>query len=359
MQNASLEDVIARIKKDLPGQTISIEVRGAKPVHVSFDLKRTKIGEVLTPVAALAGCKLFVLSRGLLISPMSQLTKEERLDLQQMHGGEWSQDANVGEHRGWTEKTQIQQTALDQEASLAKIAVIAQAASVCGNAIDLKMENATLQDVIAGIKQRLPNHTINLEVRGDSPVRVGFDFKGVNVGNLLTPVAALAGCKLYVLHSGLLIAPPSQLTEDERLDIRKVGGGEWALNIESGVHDDAIRNADGLRMIGWDIQREANRLFSRAIAQEVTGSDAKILPSVSAKTTFGNFSPDSQAMLQQMADWVRESSRTVYPNAPFLHLIPDSRISISTSNPEKISITIDGGQSDPNDGGMAIDIFQP
>ena len=359
MQNVTLEDVVARIQRSLPNQTLAVEVRGARPVHVSFDLKEARVGEVLTPVAELAGCHLFVFGKGLVIAPMNQLTQAERLDLLQRRGGRWDQDASIGEHRGWTERIALPQSAPDQKGTLNKIAVIAQATNVCGNTVDLKMENASLQDVVARIKQMLPNQAVRIEVRGDSPVRVSFDFKGINVGNLLTPVAGLAGCKLYVFGSGLLIAPPSQLTKGERLDFDQIHGGEWAENVDSGQNDDAIRNADGLKMGGWDVQVEAQRLFSKAIAQEITGSDAKVQPPVSVKTRFGNFSPDGQAMLQQIADWSREAIRVDLPGASFLHLTSNSPIEVDTSSPEKISIGISAGESDSKDGGMTIDIFQP
>lgn len=220
----------------------------------------------------------------------------------------------------------------DQKTALDKVLAITHQENLCKSIIDLKVENATLDDVTTRIKAMLPGQTIAIEVRGANLVHVGFDLKGAKVGDTLDHVAALAGCRLFVFSRGLLIAPTALLTEAELSDIKQWRGGEWAKDLEAGG-------------TGWYIGREANQLFARAIAQEATGSDAKPFPAGVVKTTFGNFSPDSQAILQQMATDIREHRRSVDPGAPPFHLSPDSPIAVDTSNPTAISISFDSGAS--------------
>ncbi len=224
----------------------------------------------------------------------------------------------------------------EEKATIAKVIAISHQENVCKNRLNLKMDNATLEDVVARVKELLPGQTIAVEVRGASPVHVGFNLKGARVGDVLDHVAALAGCKLFVLSNGLLIAPASLLTGAELQDIKQRQGGEWAKSTESGGSS-------------WSTKSGASSLFTRAVAQEATGSNTTPLPTGVLKTTFGNFSPEAQAMLQEMASWVSEATHPLNPNAASLHLNAGSPISVDTSDPNVIHITFDHGISDPTD----------
>ncbi|PQV62859.1 hypothetical protein B1R32_12032 [Abditibacterium utsteinense] len=224
-----------------------------------------------------------------------------------------------------------------------QVMAIARLENLCQSRIDLKLTNATLEDVTARVKQALPGQAVAIEVRGASPVRVGFELKEVGAGEVLQTVATLAGCKLFLLSGGLLIAPPSQLTGAESLEVKQKKGGEWAANVLTGER-------------GWSNQSRAEKLLALAIAQEITGSDAKPQPAIVQKTNFGSFSPDSQAMLQQMATWTRESHRSILPDAPPFRLSADSPITVDTSDPKSIGITLSGGPSDPGVGKISTSI---
>ena len=100
VENETLEQVAADIKKSFPDQDLSIQVRGATPVRVSFDLKDTPVGDVLGNVAALAGCKLWLTGSGFLIAPSTQLTDVEQQDVKQSQAGEWGQSVAAG-GMGW------------------------------------------------------------------------------------------------------------------------------------------------------------------------------------------------------------------------------------------------------------------
>lgn len=221
----------------------------------------------------------------------------------------------------------------EQKAAVTKILALSRQSNVCKSVIDLKVENATLPDVVERIKATLPGQAVAVEVRGANPVRVSFDMKSGKVGDVLDHVAALAGCKLFILSGGLLIAPPSSLTGAERFDIKQSQGGEWAKSTESGGS-------------GWSYKSAVSKFFTRAVAQEATGSDAQSLHAGVVKTTFGSFSPEAQAMLQEMASW---ASGGANPSAAPFHLGPDSPVSVDTSESNTIDITFGRGPSDPAD----------
>jgi len=229
----------------------------------------------------------------------------------------------------------------EQKATVTKILALSRQSNVCKSVIDLKVENATLEDVVNRVKTMLPGQAVTVEVRGANPVRVGFDLKGSKVGDVLDHVAALAGCKLFVLSGGLLIVPPSQLTEAERADVRQYQGGEWAKSTEAGGSS-------------WSVRNQESDLFTHAIAQEATGSNASPLPAGVIKTTFGNFSPEAQTMLQELATWSAESVHLLNPSVAPLHLSVGSLISIDSSQPNSIFITFPHDTS--NQGGPLLGV---
>lgn len=227
----------------------------------------------------------------------------------------------------------------EQKAQVQKLLALSRQENICKSLLDLKMQNATLQEVATRIKGMLQGQAVAIEVRGASPVRLGFELKQVAVGDVLSHVAALAGCKLFVLSSGLLLTPSSQLTEAERLDMEQRRGGEWSKSSASGGY-------------GWSARNEQSTFFTRAIAQEATGSDAKPLPATVVKTTFGSFSPESQIMLQEMVSWMNEEDRITHPKVAPLYLNAASPVTVDTSNPRGISVLFGRGESDA--GGMAL-----
>ena len=68
---------------------MSIRVRRAQPISDSFDVKGTRVGDVLQHIASKAGCDLFVFSQGLLLCPVAQLTEAEKADAKKGLGGGW------------------------------------------------------------------------------------------------------------------------------------------------------------------------------------------------------------------------------------------------------------------------------
>lgn len=234
----------------------------------------------------------------------------------------------------------------EQKVAADKVMAMVRQQKVCNTPIDLKVTGATLEDVIAHIKAAFPNQVIAIEVRDAHRVRMDFDLQGVRIGDALASVATLAGCKLFVFSSGLLIAPPSQLTDAEKQSIKQTEGGEWVKSVENAGSSGTF----------WSNGTKADQLFARAIAQEVTGSDAKPFPSANVKTTFGNFSPECQAMLQQIVDSSMEGARQLTPWATPFHLTADAPIAVDTTDPKAVHITINNGSSDPHAGMIGVKI---
>lgn len=78
VQNASLEDIAARVRKTLPQPAAPIEVRGALPMRLTFELKQSTVGASLRAAGALAGVKLWVFFDHLLLAPETAISPEER-----------------------------------------------------------------------------------------------------------------------------------------------------------------------------------------------------------------------------------------------------------------------------------------
>ncbi|RYX80741.1 hypothetical protein EON83_27310 [bacterium] len=187
--------------------------------------------------------------------------------------------------------------------------------------VDLKFKDVTLGEIVAHIKRTWPDTAATIEVRDARPLKVGFELKQIGVGDALDHIANLAGCQLYIRPGGLLIAPPSKLTALEQREFKQQRGGSWA-------HCADISGS------GWSARSKATQLFKHAIIQDITRTDPAKLPAGRLDTSFGNFNPDSQNMLQEFARWSNSHSLTFSPTAPPIQLETSSVVQIDTTNPE-------------------------
>ena len=228
-----------------------------------------------------------------------------------------------------------------QKADIARVTTVAQATQLGITVTDFKMENASLDQVIARIKKMFPDQHVPIEVRGAQPIKVSFDLKATRVGTVLNNVAGLAGCRLWVVGTGFLISPKAQLTEGELADMKaeQAQAGEWTANADASDPDGGNN--------GFSSSSIRNRILARTIAQEVTGgTDPAALPVVKAKLAFGDFSPEAQGILQQLANSAVNDARASNPAVAPMQLSPLSPISIDTSQPGWITIGIDRSLSD-------------
>lgn len=203
---------------------------------------------------------------------------------------------------------------------------------VCRRLVDLHVENATLGGVITRLRQILPTGSLHIEVHGDTPIKASLDLKQVRVGDTLSDLARLAGCKLYVLPDTLMIMPELQLSSAERS----------SFNVDKGKGVEWLREG-----INWSSSSTAANLFARAVAQEATGQDTTtdemrgLIPST-VETTFGAFSPESQSMLQEIASNLNQRFQGYVPRNGFyvapIHLNASSPVTIRIPNPGQISI---------------------
>lgn len=247
----------------------------------------------------------------------------------------------------------------EQKAEVAKAMTISLVTQVGKSVVALKMDGASLEQVIARVKEMSPGQPVPVEVRGARPVKVSFDLKQARVGTVLSNVACLAGCRLWVVGTGFLIAPKSLLTEAELADMKAGQVGEWRANADAGDPDGGNN--------GWSTSSTRDRLLARTIGQEVTGgADAAALPAMKVKMTFGDFSPASQGALQQLAasatapgpgQVIHVGGAPIGYVSPPIRLVPTSPISIDTSKPGWLDIVITNNPSDPGGTQASIGIL--
>lgn len=78
IRNASVEDVVAQIKKQSKiGYPVT--VRDAQKVSLNFSLPEASVGDVLRSIATLSGCKFQVLTDSFLIAPVKAAPSQEKV----------------------------------------------------------------------------------------------------------------------------------------------------------------------------------------------------------------------------------------------------------------------------------------
>ncbi len=97
VQNATLEEIAARIQKRLVQPAPRIEVRGARPIRLSFALKNSTVGDALGSAATLAGARLWIFDDHLLLAPETALTTEERMAFTTGNGNQWKPSKGVAQ----------------------------------------------------------------------------------------------------------------------------------------------------------------------------------------------------------------------------------------------------------------------
>ena len=210
----------------------------------------------------------------------------------------------------------------------AQVMSIARNMEICKYALDLKLEDATIEDAAERIKATFPDQNIVIRQRDARPLKVSLDLKETAIGSVLNAVATLTDCQLWVLPDGLLIAPPNKLDTLEKEIVKNGVAGAWGSP--------------------WTISSKGNTILIRAIAAEALGNKIG-----SIKTTLDKFSPESRAMLQQVANWQGRSFARI--NRPPLTLRPDSPVAVSITEADTIMLDINNGSaSHPRTGAISI-----
>ena len=234
----------------------------------------------------------------------------------------------------------------DDKAAVDQALAIAKYEEVCKSLVDLELKDATLSEVIKAVQDSFPGQKIVVNVRDANSLRVSFLVKQRRVGDVLQAVASLCGCEFYIFADGLLIARPVMLLGGEQLAVKDGRSGQWSKSVAAND-------------VGWSNQGMAQSIFGQAIAREVTTGNFKPDDKGVVKTTFSNFSPEAQGMLQQLATWTHKGSLVLFPQNPPFVLSPDSPVRVDTSNPKAIDIQMSGGASNHDIGFMGTRIFFP
>ncbi len=220
--------------------------------------------------------------------------------------------------------------------------------NVCKFPIDLKVKDASLEQVVAQVKKVLPPKTL-IEVRGALPVRVTFDLHDTTVGGALTSVGSLAGCKLWVFADRVLLSPPGSLSGVENADIEAMTGGEWSRNVAAGGSGWWAKG-QGERQLLLTVadvfeQHLAKNPAAVAVATiNATGVGAVTRPTPMTAPTavllFGDLSPDAQAIMQQLVQWTNAGGHYRDPNIGLITLSSNTKITFDNSNPHDVEIAV-------------------
>ena len=223
----------------------------------------------------------------------------------------------------------------EQNAKIERVLSISQYEEFCKSALDLKLEDATIEEIITRIKATFPSKKVEIRQRDARPLKVSLDLKETTVGSVLQAVATLSDCQLWVLPDCLLIAPPGALNSAERTMVSSHQAGEWA-------------QSDGAGGKGWSNSSNGSDVLANLVAEEIKANNPAPATKSEINTTFGNFSPQTQKALQQLAAWTSKSTVS-----PFV-LTANSPVRVNLTNPNTIAISLFRGTSDEANDSLMI-----
>ncbi|MBV9471044.1 MAG: hypothetical protein JOZ57_17540 [Abitibacteriaceae bacterium] len=214
-----------------------------------------------------------------------------------------------------------QKTAINQAISLVR------QEDLCNVPLNLKVVNASIEDIAAKIRANLPPRTI-IEVRLTTPARFTLELAAMPAGQILNAVATLGGGKLYVLHDRLLLTAEPQLSEAERTEAKT-----WITNI----------SASG--GVGWSARSQSRVLLLRTIGaslHEWSNTKNKVdgLPAQQGtplQLRVGDMSPELQQMTQYIVNW-RPGGGDYMRGSQVL--TPDTLIIFDDSKPNSYNLEI-------------------
>lgn len=225
-------------------------------------------------------------------------------------------------------KTEFAPLSSETKAAVSKAITMVNLMNLIGTPIQLKVTNATLEEITAGINETLPER-VTIEVRKVNPARFTLELKEMPAGQVLHAAATLTGSKVYVLSDRLLIAQENQLSDTERKE-----GKEWSKSLEAGGS-------------GWSAIHEGkHRLLATASASfqgwaksKSTNTSAGPVPEQATKAikmSLGDLSPELQGIMQHLVIWERKRNGLV-ANAP---LSDDTSITFDDSKLDSHSLSI-------------------
>jgi|GEM_PF-4476760 len=192
---------------------------------------------------------------------------------------------------------------LPSEMPLATAVAWAKLEDLCLTPVALKVQDATLDDILTQLKTQLPSLS-RLELRVDNPARFTLDLPHTSVGKILQAAATLMDSKLYVFSDHLLITKPTALQVDEKAE-----GKEWAANTFNGGSGWVARPVVTRRIVDY-VARVMGKPGGEPRFPPLPGAGLEDLPVAPLKTLhkrYGDLPPDVQALLQQLVQWPARS----------------------------------------------------
>lgn len=224
-----------------------------------------------------------------------------------------------------------------QMADAKKLLELLRNRDVCKIPLDLRVNNATLEEIAARVQKMIAAPAPKIVVRGALPVRLSFALKNSTVGDALGSAGLLAGAKLWVFADHLLLAPEAALSKEEQAALKENGGNEWGFN-----------NSNKIQFFVWD--NELRRVFTNLIGDELKAKFSGATPATTApvagqvpvpvaKTTFSQLSPEAKEMVQQLVEQSNQRQalqQTMWSSGgvatPRFDVSPDSIVQLSPDN---------------------------
>ena len=93
--------------------------------------------------------------------------------------------------------------------------------------VDWNERGASLASLVARVSTSLGEGAPHIEVRSATATKLTFALPKAPLGPTLVCLSRLANCQVWVLAKGLLIAPESALSNEERAAVKRKAGGAW------------------------------------------------------------------------------------------------------------------------------------
>ncbi len=170
--------------------------------------------------------------------------------------------------------------------------------------IDWNEKNASLGTIANHVQSALGPDAPTIEMRAPDVNRSTFALSKAPVGTTLISLAKLANCKVWVFADGIVIAPETALTDEERAAVKAKKGGDWTqsstvFQSSESWNGRAEVESTSVRILSIDLKaRLAVKGQTTPVA--VDSSDPTKRKTAPFQLPFGELSPAAQKVLQEL-----------------------------------------------------------
>ena len=232
------------------------------------------------------------------------------------------------------------------EMSIDEARSLAHNEALWNKALNWNEKNASLQTVVTHVRAALGQNAPPIEVRAPDVNRSTFTLAKAPIGTTLVSLAKLANCEVWVFVDGLVIAPKSALSNEERAAIQRHAGGDWTHSSFSGGSSQ-----------GWSGRRQFESAATRTISTELKARRAAkdqadpvtVAPHKSMgenetapyELRFGELSTTTQRVLQELfSKKIERSTNLAEPPRLLSFLLPlPADVSPSSALPKPVETT--------------------